>query len=373
MAKEPKSISLNNSNSHEPVSHYDVTLDSKVDLQHVLTDPGQNKPAMKGFDPKFSDFVDYIIKITHEIWEERGIGRLYEYYGTNMKIHTSSGDIYGRDKVIEGTIQSLASFPNRRLYGDEVVWGGNENDGLYSSHRLTHEGNNWGATSYGPATGKRINYRAIADCLVKENVIVEEWLVRDELSLITQLGFDAWEMAKRFAAKEDTQTRQLIVPSEPDRLQGQLPPTPPAPFDSAEFDVEQLVKTSIHEIWNWRLLNKVSDYYADGYICESASNRRFYGRNQYINYILSLMSPFPDLAIGVDHFCSLQESENSYRTATRWTMRGTHTGPGIYGEPSGKPITIMGVTHHLIQDGKFVHEWTLFDEFALLKQIAPLD
>jgi len=51
---------------------------------------------MKGFDPQFSDFVDYIIKITHEIWEERGIGRLYEYYSTAMKIHTSSGQIYGR-------------------------------------------------------------------------------------------------------------------------------------------------------------------------------------------------------------------------------------------------------------------------------------
>ena len=27
---------------------------------------------MKGFDPKFADFPDYIIGITREIWEDRG-------------------------------------------------------------------------------------------------------------------------------------------------------------------------------------------------------------------------------------------------------------------------------------------------------------
>lgn len=30
---------------------------------------------MKGFDPKFRDFPDYIIGITKEIWEDRGSPR----------------------------------------------------------------------------------------------------------------------------------------------------------------------------------------------------------------------------------------------------------------------------------------------------------
>ncbi|MEM7800006.1 MAG: ester cyclase, partial [Chloroflexota bacterium] len=207
---------------------HDITLHNKVNLTRVLTDPGKSLPALNGFDPKFSDFVDYIIKITHEIWEERGIGLLYEYYGTAMKIHTSDGDIFGRDKVIEATIQAMAAFPNRRLYGDEVIWKGNDQDGYYSSHRLVHEGNNWGATLYGPATGKRVSYRAIADCAVKENVIYEEWLVRDELTLVTQLGFDPLVMANRMAADTQNRLGDLVVPSEPDRLRGQLPPEEPA-------------------------------------------------------------------------------------------------------------------------------------------------
>ena len=350
-----------------PSNQSDITLQSKGDLAQIIAANGNEQtPALPGFDPQFKDIVDYIVKITHEIWEERAIGRLYDYYGTNMRIHTSSGDIYSRDKVIESTIQSLAAFPNRRLYADEVIWG-TESVGYYSSHRLTHEGNNWGHTSYGPPTGRRISYRAIADCHVVDNIIVEEWLVRDELSLITQLGFDAHEMARKMAAQEANANLALAVPSEPDRLRGQL--LPAAYADEATSDVENLVRRSLHEIWNWRLLNKVDAYYTPHYICESASGRRFYGRNQYINYILSLMSPFPDLAVSVDHFCALDEGNGRSRTATRWTMMGTHIGPGVYGEPTGQQIRIMGVTHHLIENGKFVQEWTLFDEFALLKQL----
>ena len=353
----------------------DITLPQKGDLAQILSANTHEKPAMRGFAPAFQDIVDYIIKITHEIWEERAIGRLYDYYGTNMRIHTSSGDIYTRDKVIESTIQALAAFPDRRLYGDEVIWSGDDETGYFSSHRLTHEGHNWGHTAYGPPTGKKVSYRAIADCAIVEGVIVEEWLVRDELSLIYQLGFDVHEMARQMAQREGNIGQQLTIPAEPDRLRGQLPPeqAETAPAESAEFNIEQFVKRAIHEVWNWRLLNKVDDYYSPQFVCESASGRTLYGRNQFTTYILSLLSPFPNMAVSVDHFCALREGNGRYRTATRWTMMGTHTGPGIYGQPTGKPIRIMGVSHHLIDNGKFVQEWTLFDEFALLKQLYRPD
>jgi predicted ester cyclase len=346
----------------------DIVLHSKGDVAQILSADGFGEPAMRGFEPKFQDIVDYIVKITHEIWEERGIGLLYDYYGTNMRIHTSSGDIHTREKVIENTIQALAAYPDRRLYADEVIWRGNDVEGYYTSHRLTHEGHNWGHTRYGPPTGKKVSYRAIADCVVVEGVIVEEWLVRDELKLVYQLGFDVHEMARQLAQREGCEHPPVNVTAEPDRLRGQLPPEP-APTDSAEFQIEQFVTRALHEVWNWRLLNKVNDYYSPQYICESASGRVLYGRNQFRTYILSLLSPFPNLAIAIDHFCALADGAGRYRTATRWTMQGTHTGPGIYGPPSGQSIRIMGISHHLVENGKFIQEWTLFDEFALLKQL----
>jgi len=74
-----------------------------------------------------------------------------------------------------------------------------------------------------------------------------------------------------------------------------------------------------------------------------------------------MMSPFPDIALTVDHVCSTGNAEDGYRIATRWTMMGTHSGQGIYGKPTGKRIRIMGTSHQLLKQEKMVQEWRLFD------------
>jgi predicted ester cyclase len=353
----------------QPAPERKITLQEKRDIQYTANQRlARVSPPLPGFDPKWADFVDYIIGITHEIWEEKGIGRLYDYYANTIQIHTSSGTVHGRAQVMSDTINAMAAYPDRRLYGDEVIWGGDAVHGFYSSHRLTHSGTNRGWSLYGPPTGRKISYRAIADCLCFDNMIVEEWLIRDELTLVHQLGLDPVETAKQIARREARIPYTAITP-DVERGIGQYPPAPVPQKTADGFDPEHFVRSMIHEVWNWRLLNKVRDYFAETIHLESASTRRFHGYNAYQAYILSLLSPFPDLAVDVEHFVVLGDEETGYRTATRWRMRGTHTGFGMYGEPTGNPIQILGVSHHLIHGGKVQHEWTLFDEFAILKQI----
>lgn len=363
-------------NASEPAASSPPSVYSKGDIRYIRPANGLTEatahPAMQGFDTEFVDIVDYIIKITHRIWEEKAVGLIYEYYLHNAVIHTSSGDIYGREAVIAGTLQALAAFPDRRLHGDEVIWKNSPGDVYYSSHRITHEGRNTGHTLYGPPTLRPIRYRAIADCIVKNNQVIEEWLIRDEIVLIHQLGFDPHAVARRFAERDSQKGWTAFTPGEVERAEGQHPPRPlSAPADEP-FEVEAFVRRLWHEIWNWRLLNKVDHYFSENITCESASGRHIYGTGNYKAYILSLLSPFPDLAITVDHFCAIGSEDEGYRAATRWTMQGTHTGPGVYGEPTGRRIRVFGVTHQLIVQGQVTHEWTLFDEFALLKQLyAP--
>ena len=346
-----------------------ITLANKIDIQFMENANGKRAHSMTGFDPRYRDFVDYIIGVTHEIWEEKAIGKLYDYYANAVKMHTSSGTIHGRQAVFAGTIEAMAAYPDRRLYGEEVIWGGNDADGFYSSHRLRHEGTNRGWSQYGPPTGKRVSYGAVADCFCKKNMVVEEWLVRDELSLVIQLGLDPIATAKKMAKKERDKGLKLQIAGDVERGIGQLPPPKMPEAKSDRFDPEDFVRRMIHEIWNWRLLNKAREYYHESSVFEGPTRRRLQGINDYQAYVLSLLSPFPDLALAVDHFCYVGDAAAGYRTATRWTMRGTHSGYGIYGEPTGNPIRIMGVSHHLIKDRRVQNEWTLFDEFALLKQI----
>lgn len=351
-----------------------ISLQDKGDIAYIAANDRPRLQSMHGFDDEFTDIVDYIIKVTHRIWEEKAVGRIYDYYLHNAVIHTSGGDIYGREAVIAGTLQALAAFPDRRLYGDEVIWQHNPGDVYYSSHRITHEGLNTGHTGYGAPTRRRIRYRAIADCVVKANMIVEEWLVRDELLLVQQLGFDPHELAQRIASAEAKTGLRPPVRGEVERTEGQLPPKRLPPPAQEGFDVEDFVRRSWHEIWNWRLLNKVDEYFAQSLTCEGASGRRIDSTGDYKAYILSLLAPFPDLMIRVDHFTANADGNGGYRTATRWMMQGTHTGPGFYGKPTGKRIQILGITHHLIEQCRITREWTVFDEFALLKQLyAPDD
>ena len=45
---------------------------------------------------------------------------------------------------------------------------------------------------------------------------------------------------------------------------------------------------------------------------------------------------------------------------------------GIYGAPTGKRVRIPGITHQHVRDGRFVAEWTVFDELALMAQLYQL-
>ena len=55
---------------------------------------------MQGFDPKFRDFPDYIIGITKEIWEDRGIATLHEYYAKDIIVRSPGSVVTGNLGVI---------------------------------------------------------------------------------------------------------------------------------------------------------------------------------------------------------------------------------------------------------------------------------
>ncbi|MDX1417545.1 MAG: ester cyclase [Candidatus Promineifilaceae bacterium] len=335
------------------------------------------RQSMQGFDPDYVDIVDYIIRCTHKIWEEGGIGLIYSHYAHNVFIETSDGVTYGRDAVIAASIRVMNAFPNIRLLGDDVIWSGNDQEGFQSSHRIYWTGNNTGYSVYGPPTGRSITRYGIAHCLVKENRIVEEWIARDEMALILQLGFNPHDLARRMVEieteRQDNSSLGPVSQGEVSRLRGQEPP-PAVPEPTVEgFDVDYFVRRAFHEIWNWRLLNKIAAYYTPRHWAYVPPNRYLYGPGEYKAHLLSLLAAFSDLALQVDHVCWIRDKDGRYRVAVRWTMQGTHDGPGWYGPPTGKRIRVLGITHLHIENQLITREWMIFDQFALLKQLYRSD
>ena len=346
-----------------------IDLFKKGDIRKMMAEAGSGRrQSLQGFDEDYVDIVDYIVRCTHKIWEEGGMGLLYTHYAHNSVVHTPYGITYGREAMLTDSINTLSAFPDRRIYADDVIWTGNDVDGFHTSHRSTSIGRNTGYSIYGPPTGRKVLTRAIANCFVKENLISEEWLVRDALALVRQLGFDENEVVDRLLAEDE---RRGLQPSygHPERVAGQTEP-PPNPEKSRDgFDVEEFVRRSQNEIWNWRLFNKITDYYVPNYLCYTSSERTIYGIGDFRAYVMAFIVAFPDAKLNLDHLYWLGNERDGYRVATRWTLIGTHDGPSVYGTPTGKPVNIMGITHHLVKDGRFAKEWTVFDELALLKQL----
>jgi predicted ester cyclase len=320
---------------------------------------------MRGFDSDYSDIVAYIIRCTYKIWEEKQVGLIHSHYSEDAIIHTASGDILGAKAVLANTTQQLSLLPDRRLFPEDVIWTGNDQDGFYSSHRIMSTAHQLGYSLYGAPTGKRLKYRVIADCVVKENKIVEEWLVRDDLSIIRQIGLDEHAYAaklvtiapEKYAAR--AQAPASSIPSTPEQSRR----------DQAGFYIEDFIKQTWHDVWNRRMFNRCVDAYLSTVHCHSASGRELFGHGDIIQFVIDWLACFPDGQMVCDHFCAVGNEDRGYRTAMRWTFSGNHTGYGIYGAPSGRPVRIMGITQAIVQAGKIIEEWTIFDELNILCQL----
>ena len=171
---------------------------------------------MKGFDSKFKDLPDFIIKITYQIWENNDVESIRKYYADVPDVslatptRSPSGVIYGAEPVIEATLASKKLFPDRTLLGEDVIWIGNDEEGYFSSHRILSTATHNKDGLYGKATGKKLVYRGIADCACKNNQVYDEWLVRDQGAIVRQLNLDPKTYAKTLIDKQGGVTKCSI-------------------------------------------------------------------------------------------------------------------------------------------------------------------
>ena len=58
--------------------------------------------------------------------------------------------------------------------------------------------------------------------------------------------------------------------------------------------------------------------------------------------------------------------------ATQWTARGTHEGELIGIQPTGKQVTVSGLTTSRLSGGKIVEEFTQWDNHGMLQQLGAI-
>jgi hypothetical protein len=322
---------------------------------------------MKPFSNRWSKFPDYIVDITKEIWEDRGVATLEHYYAPDIPVRSPMGASRGNKAVIAATMATLHEFPDRQLLAEDVIFSEDPAHGFLSSHRLISTATHAADGAFGAATGKRFTVRVIADCAARDDTIYDEWLVRDYGGMVRQLGSDPETYARMLIRREGGPEKA----SRPLASSDEVPPVYKGRGNANEWGVRYADELTRIMSADFAHIHRRYDRAAIG---EFAGARQALGREAVTAFWVALRSAFPSATFAIHHRIGMDGGMLSPRAALRWSLDGTHDGWGAFGRPTGARVHVMGISH--AEYGPFGpdgvglrREFALYDEVAIWKQI----
>lgn len=318
---------------------------------------------MQNFSAEFKSPEQYIIDITYKIWEEKGVERIYDWYSADCPVRMPSGVSYTAKEVVDGTLSSMDIFPDRELLAEDVIIG-DLPEGFLSSHRVRSVGVHAGDGYYGTATHKPVTMLAIADCLCRDNRIVEEWVLGDQAKQLIQIGIDPVEYGKRLG-----QTYREAYAIGNDEMRERWS-NPQGLTIVGDRTITGRIIDTYDSIWNDKRLDIMAETYDRAVRFEGPGALPVYGRKRATNLLLSVLSSLPIGRFEPHFVIARQQPDLPVRVALRWSYCASHTGYGRFGEPSGAPVSILGISHFELRDGRIINEWMVMDEVAIYAQIG---
>jgi len=326
--------------------------------------------SMRGFEETYKNIIDYIVRITYRIWEDRDVEYIGATYSDHSRVFDDYGLQLGSKKIIADTHHTTGAFSNIRLIADDIIWAGNDDIGYHTSHRTIIRGTNDGDSKYGPASNKDVDVLVIANCVALDNEIFLEHVLYNNSSLIRQLGLDLGDMASSMVTnsptgwprdestwldlRSATSPSQAICASEP--ISG--------------FDVDAFARDNFNAIWNRQDDDAIGQNYDPGMQFSGPTDRSFDGVPAYREFLNGLFAVFSDIELQVDEVYWMGNDNEGYLSSERWSATARHTADGLYGPATGADVQIWGITQHQIVNGRIMREWMLFNELDLMMQIA---
>ena len=331
--------------------------------------------ALPGFDPVYSDIVDYIVRCTHRIWEEKNVGLCRTHYADSCVMHTLNGPSSGLENVVQGTLAALAGYADRQVIADDVIWSEDSPGLFYSSHRITSRSTLEGTDAvYGQATGRAQMATTVADCVVRENLIIEEWLFRDNARAALQMQREPAAVAQAQAAADRHGDparhawRQVWIDNTRRLARaGQTwadPAHPAHPAHPASGPARLL-----HAAWCDDLYGDAAEQVSPSIEVLWPTGRSGWGRGYWVGCLMQLRAQLKDFAFAIEHWAARPLPHGDVAVALRWSACGVHAVSGPWGPPTGREILVAGSSHYVLRNGRIVRDQTVFDELAVLRQV----
>lgn len=305
------------------------------------------------------ELVAYILRITHEIWEERQVEKIRDYYDDRVIVRSPSGVTHGNQAVVDSTHATLAEFPDRQLLGEDVLTSFGDDCG-FSSHRIFSTATHGGHGYFGAPTGTSLRYRVIADCAVRKEVIFDEWLVRDFGAITRQLGISPLDFAKQLTVAAGGTTRAQ------DEL---FMAVPPVYGGKGNDHPAGTVLTRVAESVVVANLNDASSRIDRAAQFDLPGGSVVVGKTSGLAAAANFFSSFDWSHRTIDHVLGCSDPMRGTRAAVRMTLRGRHAHDGMFGSPTGREVAMMTIWHAEFSRAGICRIFLLLDEVAVWRQL----
>lgn len=132
-------------------------------------------------------------------------------------------------------------------------------------------------------------------------------------------------------------------------------------------DAMKIVRLLFEEPWKGNM-DVIDEYLAPGYIGHDPSEPEpIRGAQGFRGQVEKYLAAFPDTRFTID-----DQFADGDLVATRWTARGTHEGEIAGISPTGKEVTVTGLTFTRFEGGKVIEDWITWDTLGMLVQLGAV-
>lgn len=133
-------------------------------------------------------------------------------------------------------------------------------------------------------------------------------------------------------------------------------------------DNKEVVRRLIGDLVNDERYDVAPEIIAEGYVRhENGAMEKPSGPEDFVAALKGFRTAFPDFEMSIDGLIAEDDLVSFYAT-----QRGTHEGPFMGIEPTGKEFETGGNVTHRIEDGKIAETWATFDYLSMLRQLGAV-
>ena len=318
---------------------------------------------LPGFSPQFDSIQQFILTLTHVVWEQKDIGQLADFYATPVVFITPEKQLTELSQFMRLTLEAMHSFPQRSVLTEDILCSHTPGEEYYAAQRTMASIRHQGEGFFGAPTGNNVWVRTWADRICADGAVRQEWLLQDRAAIILQTGIEVRDFARQLADSRREAGLENISAEEMDARWAGGPEG-----DDVDGPLAGLVERYL-SMWAGGNSGVVPGLYHPAATLHGPGHALCTGEQDIGGFLSGYRASFADSETHLHHLVVRRDANEPVRLSLRWSLLTWHDGYGKFGTPTRRPVSITGISQLELRDGLIIREYLGVDELAIWSQI----